>query len=107
MKESTLRELTYLSGLIILILVIIHLTKLSLGNFSENVSFSGVVSSLENTAYSVSLILLLLFTLVHSSLGIRRVLMDSGKPSSTVRSVLGVIGVVFLVVLALGILTVW
>ncbi|EHP71289.1 Succinate dehydrogenase/Fumarate reductase transmembrane subunit [Metallosphaera yellowstonensis MK1] len=107
MRESTLRELTYLSGLAILLLVIIHLVKLSVGGFTVNTSFSQVALSLKDPAYSVTLILLLAFILTHSSLGIRRTLLDSGKSNLTVKAALGILGVVFLIILVLGILTVW
>ncbi|MCH1772168.1 MULTISPECIES: succinate dehydrogenase [Metallosphaera] len=105
MRESTIRMLTYGTGILVLALVTVHLLILSPGGLSRNVSYGVVVRELENVGYSTALVLLLFFTLVHSGLGLRRALIDSGN-GGRVKAIMGVIVVIFTIVLALGILTV-
>lgn len=65
-----------------------------------------VINELRNTAYSTVLVMLLLATLIHSGLGVRRALTDSGMSKRSIGIIIGIVTVIFLGIFALGILTV-
>ncbi len=106
MKESTIRLIVYGSGLGILVLVIIHLLVLSMGGLARNVEYDSVAKQLRFSGYSLSLILLLLFTLVHSAIGIRRFFIDVGVKGITLKTILIVISILFILIFIIGIITI-
>ena len=110
MRESTLRLLFHISALALVILVLIHQVNVIVGNYDVNISYSHVIALLREPAYSISLILLLGFALLHSGLGVRRALIDSGMSNLAIRVILVIIGGVFVFIFILGlstILTIW
>jgi succinate dehydrogenase hydrophobic anchor subunit len=106
LRENVIREITFISGLLVLILITIHFYVLSSGNFDANISYDKVVLSLRSSLYSTSLILLLIFALVHSWLGVRRALIDSGRSKLATIIILSMVSVFFLVILIIGIFTI-
>jgi succinate dehydrogenase hydrophobic anchor subunit len=78
-KESTLRWLVYATGLAAFALLAVHLAFVFAGpgNYDYRTSYSYVESLLNNTGYFVLLGALLVVSLVHAFLGLRRTLLDA------------------------------
>jgi succinate dehydrogenase hydrophobic anchor subunit len=105
MRESKLRILVFASGIIALVLIPLHLIMVTKGE-GLDISYSAVTNRLNNIAYSISLMLLLFFTLLHSWLGLRRTLLDTSIKPRNIKIILGIISIVFIIIVYLGIDTI-
>ncbi|QKR00190.1 succinate dehydrogenase [Metallosphaera tengchongensis] len=106
MKESSIRLMVYVTGIGIFALVVVHLLSLSSGGLENNVAYGTVIKELSPSPYSVSLLILLGLVLVHSSLGIRRFLRDVGSKKTSVLLTQIFVGIIFLLVLVIGVMTI-
>jgi succinate dehydrogenase hydrophobic anchor subunit len=78
-KESTLRRVVYATGLAAFALLAVHLALVFAGpgDLSHRTSYAYVQSLLNNWGYFVLLGALLVVSLTHAFLGLRRTLLDA------------------------------
>lgn len=83
MRESKIRLITHLTGILALVILIVHGYFVIFGNFQRNISFNNVETLIHDNLYFALLGSLLIFALIHAGLGVRKSLNSTNVSKNT------------------------